>query len=126
MQTLAFGDVLELGAFDQTVDVAHLFDSLADGEEVGEHTAGPTLGHVGHVHFLDHVGYGLFGLFLGGHEEDLTAGASDALGGAASVLDLVHRFVKVDDVDAILLHENVGSHGGVPFSLEVSEMTTSF
>ena len=37
---------------------------------------------------------------------------------------LGRRRLKVDDVNAIALHEDVGSHCGIPFSLEVTEVTS--
>jgi hypothetical protein len=33
--------------------------------------------------------------------------------------------VEVDDMNAILLHEDVRSHGGIPLTLEVTKVATS-
>ena len=65
-------------------------------------------------------------MFLRGYEQHAAAALGDLLDGCGSLIDLEHGLVQVDDVDAVLLHEDVRSHFGVPFALQVTEVRTGF
>ena len=108
----------------QGVEAVHLLDSLADGLEVGEHTARPTLGDEGHVNALGHLGDDLFGLLLGGDEEDLLAALGHLLQGSGGLVGFDDGLLEVDDVDAVVLLEDIRSHFGIPFTFEVTEVAT--
>ena len=126
LELLSLGDALqEIFACHHTIDVAHFLDSLADGGEVGKHTAGPTFGHVRHTNGLYEFGHGVLRLFLGGDEQDLAARFRDLFGCCAGFVNFFNRLVEVDDVDAVLLHEDVLCHLGVPFSSQVPKVATS-
>ena len=63
-------------------------------------------------------------MFLRGYEQHATTALGDLLDGCCSLIELEHGLVQVDDVDAVLLHEDVGSHFGVPLTLQVTEVCT--
>ncbi len=126
LQTLALGEVVKSTVLGHLVDGGHLLDGLADGGEVGEHAARPALDHVGHAYALCQLGDNLFGLFLGSHEEHFLAALGDALQGGGSLVELGGRLVKINNVDTVALHEDIGRHGGVPFAFEVAEVAACF
>ncbi len=125
LEALTLADIVEILVVHQSIEAVHLLDSLADGLEVGEHTARPTLGDEGHVHALSHLGDDLFGLLLGGHEEDLLAALGHLLQGSGGLVGFDDGFLEVDDVNAVVLLEDIRSHFGIPFALEVAEVATS-
>ena len=125
LEALTLADIVEILVVHQGIEAVHLLDSLADGQEVGEHAAGPTLGNEGHVDGLGHLGDDLFGLLLGGDEEDLLAAAGHLLQGSGGLVGLGDGLLQVDDVHAVVLLEDIGSHFGIPFALEVAKVATS-
>ena len=122
LQALTLGHGVQRTVRLHLVNLGHLPDGLADRREVGEHTAGPTLGHIRHVDGLCRFGHNVLGLLLGGHEQDALAALGNLLGCGCSVVDQGHSLVEVDDVNSLLLREDVGSHVGVPLALEVPEV----
>ena len=68
----------------------------------------------------------MFGLFLGGNEENLLALFCYRFERCGSLVELRGGLVEVKNVDTIALHEDVGSHRGVPFAFEVAEVATCF
>ena len=63
---------------DHALELLHAVDARADGHEVGEHAAEPTLVDVGHAAALSSSLHGLLSLLLGADEQHLAA-----LGGVA-------------------------------------------
>ena len=118
----AFGEGLEGTVGHHLVDGVHLLDGLADRGEVGEHATGPALGHIRHVDFLCALGDDVLRLLLGGDEEDLAAGVGELLHDIGSLVYLDDSLVQVDDMDPVFLHEDVRSHLGIPFPLQVTEV----
>ena len=72
------------------------------------------------------VGDHLFGLLFGGYEEYLLASLGYVLESSRCFFELGGCLVEVDDVDTVALHEDVGGHGRIPFTLEVAEVATCF
>ena len=93
---------------------------------VGKLVSRPALDHVGHAYALSFVGGNLFGLFFCGDEENLLALFCYLFESFGSFFELGGSLVKIENVDTIALHEDVGSHSGVPFALEVAEVATCF
>jgi hypothetical protein len=75
LQALALAHVLEGAVGLHPIDVGHFLHGPADGAEVGEHAAAPTLGDVRHAGGLHLLGDDVLGLLLRGHEEHLLAAA---------------------------------------------------
>ncbi len=124
LQQLALRKVGECAIVHELVYVRHFLDSLTDGGEVGEHTARPTLDDVRHVDRGSLFGYDVLGLFFSSDEQDLLATLGNALESLSSLVDLGYCLVEVDDMNAVALHEDVRSHGGVPLALQMTEMAT--
>ena len=125
LQNLALAEVAVCTVSCELVDVGHLLHCLADSGEVGEHTTGPALDYVRHVHRCCLLSHALLSLLLSSYKQNLLAALGHLLQCLSSVVDLGHSLVEVDDMNAVALHEDVGSHGGVPLSLEVTKVTAS-
>ena len=124
LQDLTLREVSISTVAHEFVDGSHLLHSLADGGEVGEHTARPTLDNVRHIHSSSLLGHDVLSLLLRSNEEDLLTRLSNLLQGLSSLVDLCNSLVQVDDMNTVTLHEDVGSHSGVPLALEVTEVTS--
>ena len=106
------------------VNGRHFLNSFPDGGKVGKHTTGPALGHVRHVDGLHFFRNDIFGLLLGSHKKDLASALGDLLHGRRSFIQFCFGLVEVNDVDSVLLHKYIRSHGRIPLSLQVSKMHT--
>ena len=126
LEFLALREIIERAVVGHLVDGGHLLDGFTYGGEVGQHTACPTLRDVGHTDGCHLFGNNLLGLFFRGYEQHPATALGDLFQGRRSLIDFQHRLVQVDDVDAVLLHEDVRSHFRVPFALQVSEVRTGF
>ena len=124
LKELALRQVRECTVVHQLVDVRHFLHSLANGGEVGKHTAGPTLDNVRHIYACCLLSNNVLSLFFSSDEQDLLALLGNLLQSLCSLVNLGYGFVQIDDVDAIALHEDIGCHGGVPFATEVTEVAT--
>ena len=122
LQQLSLGEVGECSVVHQLVDVRHFLHCLTDCREVGQHTAGPTLVDVWHVYRCGLLGYSFLSLFFSSDEQDLLSASGKSLERLCSLVNLGYSLVKIDDVDAVALHEDVGRHSGVPLTLEVTEV----
>ena len=101
-------------------------DSSLDGLEVGHHTTQPSSVYIvstctGSL-FLD----GISSLLLGAYEENFAAVSSYFVNEVVSLVELSYGFLQVNDVDAVSLSEDIGSHLRVPSSCLVTEMYTCF
>ena len=94
----------------------------ADGAEVGEHAAQPTVVHIEHAAALGLGLDGLLGLLLGADEQDALALHGDVAHEVVGFVDLADGLLQVDDVDAVALGEDVLSHLGVPAAGLVAEV----
>ena len=112
-----FLHLLELG---QTIHTA------AHGLEVGEHTAQPTgidivLTAAGSF-FLD----GFLRLLLGADEQERAAVLRQVQHEVVSLFQLLDGFLQINNVDAVALRIDIGSHFGVPAAGLVTEVDASF
>ncbi len=122
LQQLALGKVVESTVGHELVDVGHLLDSLADGGEVGEHTAGPTLAYKRHVDGSGLLGDDFLGLFFSSDKKNLLALLCNTLQSLCCLVYLGDGLVEVNDVDAVALHVDIGLHGRVPLAVEVAKV----
>ena len=94
------------------------------GLEVGHHTAQPAGVDIEHTTtgslFLD----GLLSLLFGAHEQQGLAVFGHRADEGISLLQLFHRLLQVDDIDAVTLGVDVSGHLGVPTAGLVAEMYT--
>ena len=65
----------------------------------------------------------MLGLFFSSYEEDSLALLGNGFQFFCGLVDFSDGLVKVDDVNAVALHEDVGSHGRIPFAFEVAKVT---
>ena len=126
LQFLTLGNVVEGAIVHHLIDGGHLLHSLADGGEVGKHTASPTLRDVRHAYALCSSSDNVLTLLLGAYEENLTTAACDSLKSLSSFVDFYYGLVQIDDMDTVALHEDIRSHCRIPFALEVAEVATCF
>jgi len=101
-------------------------DALADGGEVGEGAAEPALVDVGHFAAGGLLGDGLLGLLLGADEEDLPPVGDEVADGVHGPFHVTEALLKIDDVDAVSLGEDVLFHAGVPAAGLMPEMDACF
>ena len=95
-------------------DVEQPLDRAANGLEIGEHPAEPTLRDVEHPAALGLLNQRLLGLPLGADEQHLPTLADRAIDRLLRRRQRMHRLLEIDDVDPIALHEDVALHLGVP------------
>ena len=108
------------------VELLKSCDSSLNGLEVGHHAAEPSGVYImcacaGSL-FLD----GISSLLLGAYEQDLAAVCCNFVYEVVSLVELSYGLLKIDDVDAVSLGEDVGSHFRVPSSCLVTEMYACF
>src|SRR5690606_6538890 len=99
---------------------------LADGAEVGQGAAEPSLGDPVHAHVGDALLDDVLGLALRADEADVAAlgdGAGDELLGQKEPLD---RLLDVDDVDAVALAVDEPRHLRVPRAGALAEVDPRF
>src|SRR5262249_15195039 len=89
-------------------------DRLADRREVGQGPAEPALVHVEHAAAARFLEHGLLCLLLGPDEEDRAAAGGQVAHEPVGVAELLEGFLKVDDVNAVTLAEDVLLHLRVP------------
>ena len=99
-------------------------DTGTHGLEVGHHAAQPAgvdivLAAAGSL-VLD----GLLGLLLGTHEQQGLAVLGQLTHESIGLLQLLHGLLQVDDIDAVALRVDIGSHLGVPAAGLVTEVDT--
>ena len=61
---------------------------------------------------------------LRGNKKDFFTGLGNLFQRCSGLINLGHGFIKVNDMDPIAFHENIGSHGRVPFAAQVSKLDT--
>ena len=108
------GHPVEIAAVAHALQAFQLVDALPDGAPVGEHTAQPARGHVGHAGAHGFVLDRLLGLALGANEEHRAALGDRVAHQGVGLFESFDRFLQVDDVDAVAFGEDVGLHAGVP------------
>ena len=123
MEFLSLGEVVKSAIGIHLVDHGHFFDSFTYRGEVCKHTARPTFRNIRHVDCGNRLRNDVLGLLLRSDEQDAATALGDLLERGGGFIDLHHRFVKVDDVDSVFLHEDIRSHLGIPLSLEVAEVS---
>ena len=113
------GEVAPLLALHEVVET---LDALLDRDEVGEEPAEPALVHVVHPRALGLLGDGFLRLLLRPDEEDLPAVAGEVAHERVRLLNPGERLLKIDDVDAVPLHEDEALHLRVPAARLMSEV----
>src|SRR5262249_25193075 len=89
-------------------------DRLADRREVRQGPAEPALVHVEHAAAARLLEHRLLGLLLGPHEENGAAARGQVTHEAVGLAELLEGFLKIDDVNAVALAEDVFLHLRVP------------
>ena len=108
------------------LDLFQTIDTALDGLEVGQHSAEPSLIYIVHSAALSLGLYSVLSLFLGTNEKDVSTLSSDIKYCLVCGVNHSYRFLKVDDVDAVSLGVDVGSHFGVPSSGLMTKMYAGF
>ena len=86
----------------------------AHGLEVGHHAAEPAGVDIVHIAAKSLILDGLLRLLLGADEQQGLAALGDAAHEVVGFLELLDGLLQVDDIDAVALRVNVGSHLGIP------------
>ncbi len=121
-----------LGKGIKSAVLSHLLNLLEtgnpglDGLEVRQHTAEPALVDIVHTAALSLFLDGLLGLLLRAYEENGSALGNDVEDGVVGVVNHAYGLLQVDDVDAVPLREDVGSHLGVPPAGLMTEVYACF
>src|SRR5262249_55589614 len=89
-------------------------DRLADRREVRQGAAEPALVDVEHAAAVGLLEHGLLGLLLGADEEHRAAAGGQITDEAVGLPELLEGFLKIDDVNAVALTEDVLLHLRVP------------
>jgi hypothetical protein len=116
----------ERAVFGHLGEVREALDRAADGLEIGEHAAQPTLVDVGHVATLRFFLHSFARGTLGADEQHLAAVRHNALHEVRSVRVHGLRLLEVDDVDLVSFAENERSHFRVPETGLMSKMDARF
>ena len=119
---LLLRQLLELAFLLHLAQLLQPFDSLLHGAEVRQHAAHPAA--VDEVHAAAR-GLGLdrlLRLLLGAHEEHRPPARGHASHEIPGVVEKPHRFLQVDDVDAVAGGEDVGLHLRIPAAGLMSEV----
>ena len=94
-----FAHLLVIGRFLDLFDVLQATDAFPDGGEIGQRAAEPALIDIklsaGHRRFLDRF----LRLLLAADEQNLAAAARYFLKKFGRAMQLLHRFIEIDDVD---------------------------
>ncbi len=125
LQELAFGKARS-GIGDLLVEFLQALDRLRDGLEVGEHPAEPAVVHEVLAAAPRSLGDRLLCLALGAHEEDASAARGHVAHGLKRTVQIRHRLLEVDDVDAVAGAEDVTRHLRVPTPGVMAEMYAGF
>ena len=118
---LLLGQNSHAAVLDHGLELLHAVDAGADGDEVGQHTAEPTLVDIRHVGTLSSVLDGLLSLLLGADEQHVAA-LGDVLDEGVGLVGVEDGLLEVEDVDAVALTEDERLHLGVPATGLVTEV----
>ena len=124
--TSFFGSTSKVPSCCHGLDLFQTIDTALDGLEVGQHSAEPSLIYIVHSAALSLGLYSVLSLFLGTNEKDVSTLSSDIKYCLVCGVNHSYRFLKVDDVDAVSLGVDVGSHFGVPSSGLMTKMYAGF
>ena len=108
------------------LEILKSLDGLANGVEVGKHTAGPTYVYVVHSASLSLFLNGVGCLLLGTDEEDGATLLRHLGNVVVSLLELLNGLLKVYDVNTVSLGEDVLCHLRVPLLSRVTEVNACF
>ena len=108
------------------IDFVQAIDSGANGLEVGERTAEPSLVDIEHIATLCFLLDCVLGLFLRADEENGFAVLNDALDELISGFYVVNGDLKIDNVDIVSRCIDVLAHFRVPTFRLVSEVHACF
>ena len=108
------GEIRKVAVRFHLLDLAELCYTGLDSLEVGEHAAQPALVYIEHLAALSFLLNGFLSLLLGADKQNAVARLSNAADEVIGFLSLLNGLLKVDDVDAVALGEDVFLHLGVP------------
>ena len=114
VEDFLLGEGLESTVGFHGVDLVNLLDGLANGLEVGEHTAQPAVGDGELVAGSGSFQHALTGSGLGADEQHGLAGFGNLGGGLGGFFEEVAGLGQVQNVDAVLFRQDVGFHFRVP------------
>src|SRR6266550_283686 len=103
-------------------EVIESLDALLDRDEVREESAEPSLIHEMHSRALGFLGDRLLRLLLRSDEEDLPTVGGEVPHEDVGLFDTRERLLKIDDVDAVALHEDEALHLWIPAASLMSEV----
>ena len=108
------------------LELVQTVDTGAHGLEVGHHAAQPTGVDVVLTAAGSLVLDGFLSLLLGAHEQQGLAVLRQLTDEVVSLLQLLHGLLQVDDIDAVALRVDIGSHLGVPATGLMTEVDACF
>src|SRR5262249_10834226 len=114
LERFLLGHALVLARLLHLLELLEPGDRLADRGEVGQGSAEPALVDVEHPAAVGLLEHGLLGLLLGPDEEHRAATRGQVTHEPVRLAELLERFLKVDDVNAVALAEDVLLHLRVP------------
>src|SRR5579872_6511226 len=123
-QLLLLGTQIHLARELHSLKLVQSPQPLLNGLEVGKQPAQPALVHVELVGSNRFVTHGLLGLLLGADKEHLLTRRRKVANVLERVLQAVDGLLKVDDVNAVALREDVTAHLWVPAAGLMAEMDT--
>ena len=113
-QAFLFGQAADLARLAQLLEAIQFLDTGIHGGPVGEHTAQPALGDIGHATaerlFLD----GFLRLALGADEQHRAAIGDRVAHDVESLVQQFDGLLQVNDMNAVALREDIRLHAGVP------------
>ena len=108
------------------VNGAHFTNRLTNGRKIGQHASRPALGYIGHTHGLHALSDRLFGLLFGRDKHDFFAALGNLLQCCGRFINFDDGLVKIKNMNALLLSEDVRGHVGIPLALEVAILGPRF
>src|SRR5579875_206757 len=113
---LFLGQPLEFATVAAGLKLAQVTNTRLDRLEVSQHAAQPALVDVVHAATFRLFGYGLLGLLLRTNEENALTVGSELLDEIVGFIEARDRLLKIDDMNAVAVHEDEGCHLRIPAS----------
>ncbi len=125
-QTFFFGQSVNITGFDHFFESIKFRNTNQHGRPVGQHTAQPAFGHVGHAAADGFFSDGFLCLAFGADEHDHAALGDSVTNQVVGAIQKLDSLLQVNNMDAVALGENIGAHQRIPFVGAVTEMNTTF
>jgi hypothetical protein len=120
------GDALKVARGAARLELLEVVDARVDRAPVGQGSAQPAVGHVGHQGALGLAGHRLLGLALGADEQHRAAARDRVAHQAVGFIKGDDRLLEVDDVDPVALREDELLHARVPAPGAMAEVHPGF